>query len=115
MSLKSGEVSKKLTIQVPLAAAIRGIVVSQDGQLVKESPFLDDGPGNAKRSYVGTANGPWGTSDGRFGFYGLGTTPFHIRVHGWQVEPRDEIQLEPGELRFIKVVLKEKQNKTPNR
>jgi hypothetical protein len=115
LTLKPGEVGKKLTIQVPLAAAVRGIVVSPDGKLARESPFLDYGTGNAKRSYVGTANGPWGPSDGRFGFYGLETTPFRIRVNGWQVEPRDEIHLEPGELRFIKVVLKEKQNETPGR
>jgi hypothetical protein len=123
ISLKSGGVSPEVKLQVPLASALRGIVVSEDGTLVPASGIggdrpdvhlsldfglQEDSPGYDTRSYVGTNNGPWGPNDGRFGFHGLDSRPFRIRVGGWEVEPTEPIQLEPGEMRFIRVVLKTK-------
>ena len=75
---------------------------------VKVGPVTCEYSGEGSFSYVGTNNGRWGPSDGRFGFHGLDNRPFHIRVDGWDVDPSEPIQLEPGELRFIRVTLKKR-------
>jgi len=116
ISLKPGESSKAVKLQLALAAAVRGVVVAEDGSLVARGLGLDYGPrmeighglGNEIKYYVGTNNGPWGPNDGRFGFFGLDNRPFRIRVGGWEVDPSEPIQLEPGELRFVRVTLKKK-------
>jgi hypothetical protein len=113
MTLKPGETSDVVTLKVPLAAAIRGIILDEDGKQIGLRIALDYGPrenfpGEELLHYVGTNNGQWGPNDGRFGFYGLDSRPFRIRVGGWEVEPSEPIQLEAGEMRFIRVTLKKK-------
>ena len=75
----------------------------------KGTLWLDFGPDWERPHYIGTANGPWGPKDGRrFGFFGLGGDAFHFRtnVPGYEVEPAGPLRLEPGELRFVRVILR---------
>jgi hypothetical protein len=116
LSLKPDTTSQQVEMRLALAASIRGIITTVGGSLVPlrsiASPQLDFGPreddfpGNQTISYVGTDNGTWGPNDGRFGFSGLDGRPFRIRVNGWETDPAEPIQLEPGEMRFIRVTLK---------
>jgi hypothetical protein len=127
MTLDESETSKELMLKGILAASLRGIVVNDRGDLVPVNNIggpgsglnlrLDFGPGerfyagNSAMVYFGTNNGPWGPSDGRFGFSGMSNRPFRIKVSGWEVDPSEPIQLEPGELRFVRVTLKKKQTR----
>jgi hypothetical protein len=123
ITLNPNEVSQEVTLKVLLASAIRGIVVSEDGtpisvdhlegktpefllELVRSPP--EDFPGNQSIWYYGRSTAPPGPSDGRFGFYGLNGQPFRIRIRDYELEPPGPFQLEPGELRFIRVVLNRK-------
>ncbi|HEY2414571.1 MAG TPA: hypothetical protein VGI40_20155 [Pirellulaceae bacterium] len=114
MKLTENEKSKEVQLKLEMPSALRGIVVSEKGDLMPVGLRLDFGPDesligvNGHVSYVGTNNGPWGPSDGRFGFSGLSNRPFRIKVYGWEVEPSEPMQLEPGEMRFIQVKLKKK-------
>ena len=58
-------------------------------------------------TYLGTG-GFWGDPGSLFGFSGLGPTPFRLRVASSRYQPylSDPISLEPGELRFVKIVLR---------
>jgi hypothetical protein len=113
ISLEPGELREGVRLQVPLASALRGVAMFTDGWPAevgdrKHSLYLDYGPDTQKRQYVGTDNGPWGPRDSRFGFFGLDDRPFRIRVAtpGWEVEPAEPLQLEPGELRFVRITLR---------
>jgi hypothetical protein len=119
MRLEPGEVREGVHLKVPLNSGLRGIVVFEDGSTVDvgdrgRSLYLELATAKspdayaARRYYVGTNNGPWGPSDGRFGFSGLGSQPFHVRISapGWEVLPAEPIQLEPGELRFLRVTFR---------
>ena len=125
LSLDPGTTSKEVNLRLSLAAGLRGVVVSEDGKFVPASNIggtrpdvhlqldfgpREDFPGNETRSYVGTDNGPWGPNDGRFGFNGLDNRPFRIRVSGWEIDPSEPIQLEPGEMRIVRVTLKQRKS-----
>lgn len=112
-TLKAGELHEGVELAVPLAAGLRGTVETPGGLPVDiaghHSLWLDYGPDGGTLHYKGTDNGPWGPKDGgRFGFFGLGSKPFHFRtsVPGYEVEPTGPIRLEPGELRFVRLILR---------
>lgn len=113
LSLKPGELHEGVELSVPLAAGLRGKVEFADGRPVdiggRYSLWLDYGADRHRTHYVGTDNGPWGPKgDGRFGFFGLSGDAFHFRtnVPGYEVEPAGPLRLEPGELRFVRVILR---------
>ena len=86
-------------MQVPLPAALRVLVVDQREQPVNGEVMLRSEE-DAQLSNVQQ-------SVGKFGFWMLGAEPFRIRFQatGFDDYRSDPIQLEPGELRFVKIVL----------
>jgi hypothetical protein len=102
MMLKPGEKRTDISMVVPQAAAVRGIILDETNKPVETvggvSLMSDDGSGK-------------GASEGsKFGFSGIGQKPFRLRVYatGFEEYWSAKMQLEPGELRFVKIILKPK-------
>jgi hypothetical protein len=98
LSLAPGE-ERIVNLQVPLPAALRVLVVNQREQPVNGEVMLRSEE-DAQLSNVQK-------SVGKFGFWALGPEPFRISIQaaGFDDYRSDPIQLEPGELRFVKIVL----------
>ena len=102
LTLKPGETRRGIVLNVPHPAAIQGIVTDE-----KSMPV-------ASRSVsFHNRDGGWGhgpPKGNRFGTYRLAPMPLRIKVRAAGFDPHesDEIPLRPGELRFVKVVMKRK-------
>jgi hypothetical protein len=97
--LAPGERKADVQITVPLAAAIYGVIVDNAGNLV---------PGNSDVRIVEVDGFRWFESrDGRFAFQALGHGPYRLRVQavGFKEYLTGPLELEPGELRFLKIPL----------
>lgn len=97
--LKPGQHKQDIHITVPMAAAIRGIVVDAAGRPVTTIwglSLLDESGGHGREC-----------RDGRFGFQALGQQAYRLRVRaaGFEEHLSQPIQLEPGELRFVRIQL----------
>jgi len=110
--LEPGEHKTDVQMIIPLASALRGVVVNQDGSPVKniwnfslipEGSDISVGKG-------GLIGGDLISGGEKFGYYAVGQTPFRISIKasGFENYLSDVIQLEPGELRFIRIVLRSK-------
>ena len=106
-TLKPGEVLKGVVLTVPQAAAVRGVIVDEGDAPVRgmEVAFLN----KLGQGVIGAC----AENDNRFGMSGLTpNTPLRIEAPGnWIKSSRQgiEISLKPGEMRFVKLVMK----KTP--
>jgi hypothetical protein len=98
LSLLAGA-ERLVNLQVPQAAAIRILLVDHRDQLVNAEVTL--------RSVTDAQLSNVQESIGRFGFFALGEEAFriHIQAKGFDDYVSDPIQLEGGELRFIRIVL----------
>jgi len=102
MQLGASQAKTDVRLTVPLASAIRGIVVDQQGEPVTKTWDL---------TYLRADGDNWGHGaphNHRFGTFAIGQQPFRIRVcaTGFTEFISGQIRLEPGELRFVKLVLK---------
>jgi len=104
--LEAGEAKDRVNLRVPQAAAIRGVVVDEEGR-----PVTDIGPLIFQNEYRRWQHGE--PTDGRFGTFGAPPKPLRITVvaNGYEHYTSPEIPLEPGELRFVRVVMKKKSRK----
>ncbi len=100
-NLKDRQILNDVVLKVPQAAALRGIVVDEEDRPVTsiwqvEFQGQDDYWVDHK------------TADGKFGAFGVTPGPLKIKVRadGFVPYMSEQIQLEPGELRFVKVVMK---------
>lgn len=98
LSLSPGA-ERLVNLQVPQAAALRILLVDHREQLVNAEVTL--------RSVSDVQMSNVQQSVGKFGFFALGEEAFriHIQAKGFDDYVSDPIQLEPGELRFIRIVL----------
>jgi hypothetical protein len=99
--LKPGESREHIALTVPQAAAIRGIVVDAEGRPVTGIYSLS----------FHNEHGGWGhgeRADGRFGTYGVtpGLIQIKVKAQGFEDRTSEKIHLAPGELRFVRVVMK---------
>lgn len=96
-TLQPGEERVGIELRVPLASAVRGIIVGEDGVPVSGlhdlAIMFEDGRGRGSSEPLRP----------RFGFSGLGAMPFRIRAEWFTFS--DWIALEPGELRFVQLTL----------
>jgi hypothetical protein len=99
--LKPGESRENVSLTVPQAAAIRGIVVDAEGRPVTSIYSL-----MFHSEHRGWGQG--GRPDGRFGTYGVSPGPLQIKVKakGFEDHTSEKILLEAGELRFVRIVMK---------
>jgi hypothetical protein len=98
LSLAPGE-ERIVNLQAPPATALRVLVVDQREQLVNGEVTLKFDEGGLSENFQ--------QGVGKFGFSGLGAPPFRIQIQasGFDEYLSEPIQLEPGELRFVKIVL----------
>jgi hypothetical protein len=101
MTLKPGEIRAGVVVTVPQQAALRGIVVDEDDSPVVPSRF------GYKNEFGEHRYGPDEGSN-RLNMNGIASLPLRIKVMAAGFEPYvgPEISLKPGEMRFVKVVLK---------
>ena len=108
--LELGEHKTDVQMIVPLASALRGLVVDQDGAPVKNIGDFRMVPEGSDRSVGrgGLIGGNLISGGEKFGCYAIGQTTFRISIkaNGFEDHLSDVIQLEPGELRFIRIVLR---------
>jgi hypothetical protein len=100
-TLEPGQTREGVVMKVPQAAALRGVVVDEEDRPVT---------GIWRLAFENRDRG-WGHGDpvdGKFGTYGVAPGPLRIEVGAKGFEPyvSAPISLEPGELRFIRVVMK---------
>lgn len=100
-TLKSGEVKEDIVLKVPQAAAVRGIVVDEQNKPVKGIWLLQ----------FHNREGGWGhgePEDAKFGTYAAAPLPLQVKINAKGFEPylSKDLRLKPGELHFIKVVMK---------
>lgn len=113
MTLTPGEQRKDIVLKVPQSAALRGIVVDEENRPVKDIWSV----------MFHNREGGWGhgePNDGRIGAFAVAPIPTQIKVNAKGFEPyvSEEIPLEPGELHFVRVVMKRekpKNNPSPRR
>lgn len=112
ITLKPGEVREGIELVVRPAAAIRGIVLDESGAEAPPGTVIrllergrDWGQGVGANGIIHSSPEPPGGP--RFGLFGLGTEPIRFRVEadGFATVTTDPIVLEPGELRFVKIIL----------
>jgi len=111
-TLEPGEHKMDVQMIIPLASALRGIVVNQGGAPVKNIWNFSLIPEGSDTSVGGGGliGGDLISGGEKFSYYALGQIPFRISVkaNGFEDYLSDVIQLEPGELRFIRIVLRSK-------
>ena len=102
MTLKPGEVLRDVVLTVPQPAAVRGIIVDEEGRPVKSVYSV-----TFRNKFRGWGHGQ-NEGDYRFGDDDVPPIPLRIKIdaRGFQRYVGPEISLKPGELRFVKVVLK---------
>lgn len=90
---------RTINLQVPLASALRILVVDQRNQLVRGEVKLKSGDADDFSNHQ--------ESNGKFGFVGLGTAPvrIHFRAEGFEDYLSELTRLEPGELKFLKIIV----------
>jgi len=100
-TLEPGQTREGIVLKVPQAAALRGVVVDAEGRPVKGIWHLV-----FKNGYGGWGHGD--PIDGKFGTYRVAPGPLRIEVSAKGFEPyvSAPISVEPGELRFVRVVMK---------
>jgi hypothetical protein len=101
ITLESGQVEPDVNLTIPQAAAIRGIVVDESDQPVIDILSL---------AFFNVHSGQ-GTSkpvDGRFGTFAASPLPTEIRIEatGFQPYRSEPVDLKPGQMHFVKVVLR---------
>jgi len=110
--LEPGEHKTDVQMIVPLAAALRGLVIDQDGAPVKDIGefILVHERSDRSEDRGGLIDGDLISGGEKFGYNPIGQTPFRISIkaNGFEEYLSDVIQLEPGELRFIRIVLRSK-------
>ena len=112
ITLAPGEVRKGVVLKIYRPAAVRCIVVDENDSPVagvRRVSFLDKSGG-------GVGDEP-AESDNRFGMSGLvPNTPLHIEVvaPGFPKYVGPEFSLRPGEMRFVKVVVRRATPKQPS-
>jgi len=110
--LEPGEHKTDVQIVIPLASALRGLVVDQDGAPVKNILDFRLVPERSDEAVGkgGLIGGNLSSGGPEFGHYAIGQAPFRISVKadGFDDYLSDVIQLDPGELRFIRIVLESK-------
>lgn len=100
-TLKSTEVKDDIVLNVPQAAAVRGIAVDEQKKPVKGIWLLQ----------FHNRDGGWGhgePEDAKFGSYAVPPIPLHVKINAKGFEPyvSQDLQLKPGELHFIQAVMK---------
>ena len=106
--LAPGEIREGVVVKVLQPAALRGIVVDEQGK-----PIIDILSVSDSDDYGGWGHG-YSRDDGRFGMYSITPSdPFRIKVSaaGCEDYRGPEIALRPGEMRFVKVVMKKATHK----
>lgn len=104
ITLKPGEHQTGLKLEIPQAAAIRGIVVDQHGEPVQ----------NIYELYFWSEHGGWAQgepeADGRFGSYAIAPGALKITIKAKDYKPfvSQPINLQAGEMAFIKLVMEKK-------
>jgi hypothetical protein len=100
--LEPGESRTDVTLSVPRAAALRGLVLDQDGNPVKTHCEYDvEHDRSGRWSFAGT------TTHGTITACNLkpGAVRIRIEAKGFKRCVSDELKLEPGELRFVRMHL----------
>jgi len=112
ITLDPGEVRDGIELVVRPAAAVRGVVVDEAGSEAPAETVIrllerdrDWGLRIGARGVIHSHPEP--PSGPRFGLFGRGTEPirFLVECRGFRTVTTDPIALEPGELRFVKIVL----------
>lgn len=101
-TLEPGESRTDVTLSIPLAAALRGLILDQDGNPVTTHCEYDvEHDGSGRWSFAGT------TTHGLISACNLKPGAVRIRVEakGFRRCVSDELKLEPGELRFFRMHL----------
>lgn len=103
MTLRAADSREGIVLTVPQTAALRGIIVDEEGRPIQGVASLVCRRELGWRVHMDVR-------EARFGMHGLAPVPLRIQIRAEGFERRviEEVVLKPGELRFVTFVLKRK-------